>query len=148
MNVERIKEPSNGMDEVTMPLSEDTILKLHHMFTTVGVHTIQVKNVVEGRRIVHAILDSLQWYHEIAYISEDSRIDFQRDAKNLFSELDRCETEAMISDFFISHFHYDFLYIEATPTIKQKKWLPLFKEQLKVFHIDVMMPVLVLEYVV
>ena len=146
MNMQCIKESSSLSRPVTMPLSEDDILELHHIFTTVGIQNIKAENVAEGRRIVHDILHSLQWYHDIAYISDSTKTSLYGDAKNLYPELDRYTMEEQLSEFFVSQFQYDFLCIEATPTLVQKKWLPLFERQLKEFHIDLMIPVLVIQY--
>ncbi|MBP6869740.1 hypothetical protein KBC04_02575 [Candidatus Babeliales bacterium] len=133
----------------TFPFAEYDVLELQAIFIQTGIHVIKTKNIFDGRKIVTTILKSLNYYHNIACITEQvevpslaydvmGHINMQKYRKdNLLIDLE---------DFFVMHPCFDFIWIELSETIENKYKLQDLKEIFNMFHVEERMPVLIVQY--
>lgn len=126
------------------PCTELDVLYLSMIFTTKGVHHIRASDELSSRLLIQNVLSSLQWYHQIAFISTaDDQLDF---ADNIIARLPKQIDELAIETFFLEEFYYDFIWIELTQDLQKEQWLALFQEKLQSFQIDQIIPIVIIEY--
>jgi hypothetical protein len=135
----------NGSKNIKTPFGENDILYLQNAFTTPGVHAIKVQDVKTGRKLVTQLLNSLKWYQDVAYLASSESVPYKR-AKNIFAHITQPITVEGMAQFFIENFYYDFLWIEATQELLKEPWLSSFEQQLVNYHIDHMIPIIVISY--
>ncbi len=139
----------NNKKLFTLPFSEHDVLELQEIFVALGVHSIKTKNVVEGRRIITTILQSLNYYHNVGCVTEInklpinicdvlSHIKLQKSQKgNLLTDLE---------DFFSIHPCFDFIWIELTKDIKKEYAYKDIKNVFDMYHAQERMSVLIVTY--
>lgn len=130
--------------KIKLPCNEQSILWLQNAFTTPGIHEISVKNVKEGRTLVYQILNSLKWYQDVACLSLLSTETDQ--VADILEKIEQPITHERVLQFFMDNFYYDFLWIEATSELLKKPWINTFEQQLNQYHIDHMIPIIVISY--
>ncbi len=143
--LKRVAGRRNGSKNIRTPFEESDILYLQNAFTTPGVHAIKVENVQTGRKLVAQLLNSLKWYQDVAYLASSESVPYTG-ATNIFAYIAQPMTAENIAQFFIEDFYYDFLWIEATPTLLKEPWISSFEQQLVNYHIDHMIPIIVISY--
>lgn len=114
--------------------SEEDILSLQDSFLTAGVHYIKVSDLSSGRHILTTVLQSLNYYSQIAFFSETT-IKSHLNINNLYQELDSAgifnskgvtpKDNMLLEEFILNSFYYDFLAIEATSSLLIS---PLYRE--------------------
>ncbi len=107
-------------------------------------HSIRVSDELSGRLLIKNVLASLQWYYQVACITntEDS-VDF---ADNVIARLPKPLDDIAIERFFLEEFYYDFVWIELTKELQHEDWLDTFQHKLQEFQIDMIIPIIVIEY--
>ena len=143
--LKKVSESQERSRIVTFPFLEKDILDLQNAFTIPGVHVITVESVQKGRNLISQLLTSLDWYQDIAYLASSNSILYQK-ATNIITRIEQPLTNETIAQFFINDFYYDFLWIEATPDLLSEQWLASIEVQLTNFHIDYMIPVIIVLY--
>lgn len=151
----KIHNFSQGHEEdnklFTIPFSEHDVLALQEIFISCGVHTIKTKNVIDGRRIIQTILNSLNYYQNVGCIVDAflhtlpitvcdiiSHIKSQKIQKNnLLIDLE---------EFFTEHPTFDFVWIELTQNIKNELSLEDIKKIFTMYHAEERMSVLIMTY--
>lgn len=131
--------------KISTPCSEADILYLQTIFTTPGIHTLTVPNVKEGRHVIMEQLKALQWHQEVGFLTADQS-GLCLPAQNILALLDQPINQEGIETFFIEHFYYDFLWIEATSGLVNMSWIYSFEQQLFNYHLDTMIPIIILTY--
>ena len=133
----------------TLPFSEYDVLVLQEIFVTLGVHTIKVKNVADGRHIIQTILKSLNYYHNIGSVTKIDGLSVlvcdimkhiglqQSQRNNLLIDLE---------EFFAVHPCFDFIWIEFTQEIKNQCSADDIKKMFDMYHVEERMPVLIVMY--
>lgn len=137
-------------DDCNRPFSESEILDLQEMFLTTGFHIMVVKNLLIGRSIIQKLLTSLNYYHEIGYLSVSS-CELEEHCTNLYSSLIDfgCFDEFSQYNFdayFIDQFYIDFLVIECTQSLLALPWYQYFEASLKRHKIDRKIPIILVTY--
>ena len=126
-------------------LQEIDILILQDLCMTPGVHKIQVSNLASGRSIMTLILNSLNHYQNIAYISDilhDSNIFHQICKNGMCKE----SLEFAFEEFFIHQPFFDFLIIELTETFKNEKLMEDLLQIFSMFHFQEQLPIFIISY--
>ncbi len=130
---------------ILTPYTEADILYLQTIFITPGVHTLTVPNLKSGRQLILEQLEALQWHQEIGFLTADQSA-LCLPAQNILPILDQPINQEGVETFFIEHFYYDFLWIEATPGLVKMPWIYSFEQQLFNYHLDTMIPIVILTY--
>lgn len=143
--LKRVVKAQNISKTISTPFNEHDILYLQNAFTTPGVHAIKVANLLTGRKLVKQLLNSLKWYQDVAYLASSEAVP-NKEASNIISRLEQPITPEAVAQFFIEDFYYDFLWIEATSELLKEPWIASFETQLVNFHIDHMIPIIVISY--
>lgn len=143
--LKKVSESQELSRIVMFPFSEKDIIYLQNMFTVPGVNVITVESVKKGRALISQLLTSLNWYQDSAYLASSNAVPCHN-ATNIITKIDQPLTAKTIAQFFINDFYYDFLWIEATPDLLSEQWLADIEIQLTNFHIDYMIPVIVVLY--
>lgn len=143
-----IKRDSRGgliNNAFSWPCTEPDLLYLNVIFTTKGIHHIRVSDELSGRLLIKNVLASLQWYYQVACITtSDDTVDF---ADNVVARLPKPLDDMTIEQFFLEEFYYDFVWIELTEELKREDWIENFQERIHAFQIDLIIPVIVIEYI-
>lgn len=143
--LKKIAEAPQLSHVVKAPFSEKDILYLQDAFTSSGVHSITVDSIKKGRELILQLLTSLDWYQDIAYLSVSDVTPCIK-AANILTKIEQPLTHETIAQFFIDEFYYDFLWIEVNENLFSEQWLAAFESQLINFHIDQMIPVIIVLY--
>ena len=131
--------------KIVTPCSETEILYLQNIFTTPGFHALTVSSVAVGRELITQQLGALQWHQDIGYLTAD-QIAICAGAQNLGSLIDQPIDQESLETFFIQRFYCDFLWIEATDSLLAMSWIYAFEKQLLNYHVDKMIPIVILTY--
>ncbi len=139
-------ELANASKIVQQPFTEQDILELHDIFMTNGVHHITVPSVIEGRLIVHALLDSLHYYHDVAALSIEE-IPLSSCVHDLSDAMMNATCNGIpIGDYVCDQFYGDFLWIEETPSLVSQLWYAEFEFTLYDLRLDERMPIIIIHY--
>jgi hypothetical protein len=133
----------------TIPFSERDVLTLQEIFVKLGIHTIKTKNSSDGRKIIHTILNSLNYHHNIGSITKKhglknnvydivNHIRFHQSGfSNLIGDLE---------SFFATYACFDFIWIELTQEINNKLFIHDIKKMFEMYHVKERMTVILVEY--
>lgn len=132
-----------------IPFTEHDVLDLQAMFVKPGIHIIFVKNILDGRKIITTILDSLNYYNIIGCISKENYI-----PEKSYDIVSHIKTEkqseiVILSDlekFFLNHACFDFIWIEFSKKIEEIYTLQDIKNFFTMFHVQERMPVIIIQY--
>lgn len=132
-----------------LQLQETDILILQDLCMTSGIHKIQTHNIESGRKIMDVILDSLNHYQSVAYISDVSI--HEKKSYNIFHQICKNGTckESMhfaFEEFFIHQPFFDFLIIELTETFKNEKLMVDLLQIFSMFHFQEQLPIFIISY--
>lgn len=143
--LKRVVTTPNISKFIKTPFEEKDILYLQNAFTTPGVHAITVTSIETGRKLIDQLLDSLKWYQDVGYLASSDSAPC-KGKSNVLHSITQPITPEAVAQFFIDDFYYDFLWIEATNSLLQEPWIAAFEQQLIMFHIDHMIPVIIVSY--
>jgi hypothetical protein len=133
----------------TLPFSEHDVLELQGLFVALGVHTIKTKNIIDGRRIIQTILQSLNYYHNIGSISDVSGLPINVCDVINHIKLQRSQKGDLLIDleaFFAVHPCFDFIWIEFTESMKNQYSAKDIKNIFEMYHAQERMSVLIVTY--
>lgn len=104
-------------------LSETTIIDLHALFLTPGVHRLHVPTMDDGRRLMVDFLHSLDYYQRIGYLALDTYpvvldATMYYDLRILLNQKTLPDETESIQDFF----DFDFFIIEYVDHIALCDW--------------------------
>lgn len=133
----------------SLPFSEEDVLMLQEIFITSGVHTIKTKNVIDGRKIIQTILNSLNYYHNIGSIASTKNL-----PHNVCDIINHIALQNLrpnnllmnLEDFFDVHPCFDFIWIELTQDIKKICTIENLKKLFDMYHVEERMPVFIVTY--
>jgi len=149
-NVSLLQLPASAKS-IKQPFSESDILYLHNIFLTHGSHAIRVNNVAQGRTIIAAVLQSLNYYSAVACLSlsdqalENSIFDISY-ALTLGGYLTNHNSEIRLEEFFLDQFDVDFMWVEATQELIHQPWFESFMHHLELLKFEHHMPIIVVFY--
>jgi hypothetical protein len=128
--------------------SERDILTLNDLLLTKGLHTINVKNRVVGRHIMHLFLTLLNHYNDVHWLSCSGAI---ADCYDLCAALKaygclQQQSAALYEAYFSEAFYADCLIIEYSATLVKEPWYDSFERALLKTSIFQQMPVIYLSY--
>jgi hypothetical protein len=145
-NEQKVVIGAGGLSKkITTPCSEKEILYLQNIFTTPGFHALTVPSVAVGRELITQQLGALQWHQDIGYLTADQTA-VCAGAQNLGSLIDQPIDQESLETFFIQRFYCDFLWIEATDSLLAMPWIYAFEKQLINYHVEKMIPIVILTY--
>ncbi|MDP3788009.1 MAG: hypothetical protein Q8Q60_01665 [Candidatus Chromulinivorax sp.] len=133
----------------TFPFSEHDVLELQEIFVALGVHTIKAKNIVDGRRIITTILQSLNYYHNVGCITEMNQLPVNVcDILNhiILQKSQRGDLLHDLEDFFSIYSYFDFIWIELTHDMKKQYAYEDIKNIFDMYHAEERMPVVIVTY--
>ena len=128
----------------SLPFSEKDIIKLHRTFLTPGFHTIKTYDQKSGLVLIKTLLKSLNYYHEIAYLSMANH-HLPKKILNVCKKIERLDTESLRA-FVLQNLFCDFLWIEKTQELKRQKYFSDFFKCLKEFNFVNTAPIITVEY--
>lgn len=135
--------------KIKKPLQEEDILYLQDKFMIPGIHHMKVDSVISGRFIINSVLNSLNYYKNIACLSS-FHLPIQEPVIDIYQELaqQNCiqDPDTNLTDFFIEQFYYDFLWIEASHHLISSKWYSLFEQQIMNLHLNKLIPIVFVSY--
>ena len=144
--VERLHE----LNLIQEPFSEAQIIALQEQFLGNGFQYIKVRTVAKGRVIIESFLQSLGLYQDIAILSttpmlpKTSMTDLYYELSNsgYLNSFESCYLE----EFFIEHFYYDFMWIEATRDLLNATWFDDLKRKIIDMGLDQHIPIMIVLY--
>jgi len=150
LEILNIKKNMECAKKISEQLSETDILDLEDKFLTHGFHYINVKDIAAGRRLVDKFLDSLQCYTQNAALTI-SNGSLELCVTDIYYELFKggyvdSTYNFDFDGFFIHHFYYDFMWIEASNELVESQWFADFFQKMVSFKIDQQIPVLIISY--
>jgi hypothetical protein len=99
-----------------LPLTHQDMINLHSMFMKSDKHTVHTRDVAMSRAIIQKILNSLNYYQNIACLSRSTIVDTS--AINIFAIIQKYAQvyglKQAINQFFIEYIQLDFIWIELT----------------------------------
>lgn len=133
----------------TLPFSEQSVLQLQEIFVNFGVHIIKTKDIAQGRQIIQTILQSLNYYHNIACVTNTPGL-----ATDICDVINHIHLEKKgtgnfiinLEDFFAINPCFDFIWVELTEEIKSKCTIQDMKKIFDLYHVDERMPVIMVAY--
>lgn len=135
-----------------IPFIENDVLDLQAMFVKPGIHIIKVKNIIDGRKIIKTILDSLNYYQNIGFISQEDSQKIEMIAYNIMNHIQHNTKTSKynllinLEHFFSDHSCFDFVWVEFSKKIEKKCSLQDLKKIFTMFHAQERMPVLIVQY--
>ncbi len=141
-----LESPMAISTENERALSDQQIIELHVRFLTNGFQHIQVPNVDEGRELMAKLLQSLDYYHMVACLTE-SEMPLSTTTHDLLTHL--IEGRYLpngLEQFFLEYNELDFLWIELTPNLLAQPWLEQFKSLLIDHNLHMKMPIMCISY--
>ena len=135
----------------TIPFSEQDVLALQEIFVSCGVHTIKTKNVIDGRKIIQTILNSLNYYHNVGCVAETFIHKLPITVCDIIShiKIQKIKKDNLLLDlegFFAEHPCFDFIWIELTQDIKNQLSSDDIKKIFTMYHVEERMSVLIMTY--
>lgn len=124
--------------KIGQPLSDIDIIALHKAFLTPGYHYLRVSSCNEGRVLIKEVLSSMKYYQQIACLTLEKKL-LDDYIINLYEDIS-IQTNN-VDEYFIEHFHYDFLWIELS-SVMAIKWMNDFYQALHDYHIDQTIPII------
>lgn len=139
----------NFSKTIEYPFVENEILYLHEIFLTNGIHSFNVKTIDLGRKIIYSILNSLQFYQNIACLTL-SEISLNNDITNIYGILNDSnflnDPNKDLVSFFLDEFYYDFIWIEENNKLKKSEWYKLFNQYLIDLNFNRSIPIILISY--
>ena len=135
---------------VHQPLSEQSILEIQEKFLSNGFQYLKVQSIQEGRALIEMFLNTLTLYSDVACLTTTkdpilyNATDVYRilEAGGYLSPFEDCYLE----EYFVEHFYFDFMWIEATTDMLMSSWFENVKKILIHTAIDQHIPILVCVY--
>ena len=138
------------IDAVHQPLSDQTILEIQEKFLSNGFQYLKIGTIKEGRSLIQLFLGSMSIHHDIACLTLQER-SLPSNVTNIYSILNgggylSSFELCCIEEYFIEHFYFDFMWIEATSDLLLSGWFEGVKKILINSAIDQHIPILVCVY--
>src|SRR3990167_2960052 len=135
---------------VHQPLSEQSILEIQEKFLSNGFQYLKVQSIQEGRALIEMFLNTLTLYSDVACLTTTkdpilyNATDVYRilEAGGYLSPFEDCYLE----EYFVEHFYFAFMWIEATTDMLMSSWFENVKKILIHTAIDQHIPILVCVY--
>lgn len=134
-------EASGEIYHVSQWETEHTVLYLNKLFTTGGLHILEIQDFSQARLLVFRHIRALGCFYNPYYIDGQSMILAQLDAQFLLA--DGAVNHEALDHYFIEFFH-DFLCIELTEALVQARWFYDFYALLISYKIFKNIPVILL----
>lgn len=135
-------EEKNTFRFIPQKYTEQDILYLHETLLTTGFHVIEVPSFEFGRTLMRTFLDSLNFYTNIACLSNQVMIG--SGLVNIYSSVYQ-QSEEGLNQYLIEHYDFDFLWIEESNEWRSKTWYLEFENSLQEQHIDKFAPIIILK---
>ncbi len=138
------------IDTICQPLSDQAILEIQEKFLSNGFQYLKVKNIKEGRLLIKSFLNSMSIHHDIACLTLQEG-SLPLNVTNIYpvlngggylSSFESCNIE----EYFIEHFYFDFMWVEATNKLLLSGWFERVKNLVINSAIDHHIPILVCVY--
>lgn len=133
--------------QLDVPNREQNILYLQDRFLINDFHHFKVENILDGRKIISTMLNSLNYYQNIACLTTFNNCNLQKNIFDVYIELSKekyLENVDNLIEFFLETFDFDFIWIEESNNILQTKWYKIFKQHLVDFNFHKIMPIIVI----
>jgi len=128
---------------IRQPFTETDILALHDAFLTNGVHCFKSMNMKEGRSIVCAVLDSLEYYHQPGTLSVNQQ-PLKNEACNIYATIATLQpSKEVFIEFLLNNFYFDFFWIEANAMLFSCEWFSTFQEALLELNLERTLPIVI-----
>ena len=142
---QKANKGSGGLGRyIEIPCSECDILYLERICMIPGMHYITVPSLVSGRNMIVQILQALSWHQNVGYITRNDSEILQTIGTNIAQSCDWQLDQEKLESFFIDSF-YDFLLIESSQELNVIPWIDIFMQQLRVYSVDTMIPIVVMQ---
>lgn len=138
------------INEVQQPLSEQAILEIQEKFLSNGFQYLKTQSVKEGRILIETFLSTLTLYNDVACLTtvKEPQLYNATDLYGIFQAggyLSPFESHCL-EEYFVEHFYFDFMWIEATMDMLTSSWFENVKKILIHSAIDQHIPILVCVY--
>lgn len=138
------------LESIKEPFTEKEILVLQEKFLSNGFQYIKVRDHKSGRTIVQRFLDSLAIYHDVACVSLSNN-PLPNYITDIYYELANDGYldpfgQHYLDDYFIEHFYFDFIWIEATQKLFNSIWFQDFEDKILSFKVDEHIPLIIISY--
>ncbi len=138
------------INEVQQPLSEQAILEIQEKFLSNGFQYLKTQSVKESRALIETFLNTLTLYNDVACLTtaKEPQLYNATDLYGIFQAggyLSSFESHCL-EEYFVEHFYFDFMWIEATMDILTSSWFEDVKKILIHSAIDQHIPILVCVY--
>lgn len=151
MGYQRVLSEISQDFHVSLPLTEQDIIELHSMCMLEGFHAITVPNLEAGRSMMQTLLASLDFYHAVAALSIQGDEPLPTSVADLFQLLEGNQRAKLadidiLESFFLEHFNYDFLWVEACPELLRMPWYLAIQQTIQKFNIHNEIPIFIISY--
>ena len=136
--------------EAYQPLSEQAILEIQEKFLVNGFQYLKARSIQEGRSIIETFLQTLNFYHNVACLTTVKKLPLY-EATDIYAVLevggylDSFEQQ-YLEEYFVEHFYFDFMWVEATTEMLISDWFEEVKKTLINSAIDQHIPILICVY--
>src|ERR1700733_2712100 len=126
--------------------AEEDILDLQDIFLSIGIHTIEVANLYEGRLLLYIFLNALRCYSSIGCLNT-ANIPLEKGVVDMYKELQARgyldQKTCLDFEHFLTYFQeFEFIWIELQRK-SALKWYPYFYQQLITLNFDKRIPIVV-----
>lgn len=140
------------MQQLLAAFSEQEIIFLQDIFMTSGFHHLRVNNVTVGRQILEMFLESLHYFEQVTALTVQHE-PLPNTVQDLYYELLESQYINLhgtisndLSDFFITQFNADFVWIEASAELLAAPWFTKVQRALSDIIAEHPIPILVISY--
>lgn len=135
---------------VHQPLSEQSILEIQEKFLSNGFQYLKVQSIQEGRALIETFLNTLGLYNDVACLTT-AKDSIPHNATDIYRILEAGGylspfEDYYLEEYFVEHFYFDFMWIEATTDMLMSSWFENVKKILIHTAIDQHIPILVCVY--
>ncbi len=135
------------MENLSLSYSnEQNILYLQNQFLINGFHYFKVKNILDGRKIILTMLNSLNYYNNIACLTSNNN-EFRENVFDIYYTLTKENSTENIDNlvnFFLETFDFDFMWIEESKDFIETSWYKIFKQHLIDFNFYKVIPIMII----
>ena len=135
---------------IDQSLPAEDILFLQDIFLTSGVHQIVVEDVRAGRKIVGKMLQSMNYYHEVACLTDIVEPPLKKSVINMYNSLAHyCgddDSYDEVEEFFLEQYFADFMWIELSKGLLQ---IPIIENAMHaLYDLDIIkhIPIVAISY--
>jgi hypothetical protein len=135
---------TNEIESISQPLNDESILHMQDLLLSHGFQYLRLKSISEGRMLMQTFLENLS-YHSVGCLTLESNPGVT-DIYQILDAGDYLSDKYALQEYFLDHFQFDFVWIEATQELLSSENFEQIKQAMITCVLDHHMPILICVY--